>query len=176
MGLPIRKKALIQTERLMLRPFSAENTERLVDIITNEEIAKTFMLPVFETIDQAVALAEKLIAFSRPEDIQHLEYGIYLGEQLIGFINDCGMRDNEIEIGYVIHPDYQGHGYATEAVQAVLADLREMGFQKVIAGFFEGNVASCRVLEKCALIKNNVIGSVNYRGDTRKCFYYEICF
>ena len=51
------------------------------------------------------------------------------------FINDCGIKGEEIEIGYVIHPDHQGHGYATEAVRAIICELREMGFRKVIAGY-----------------------------------------
>ena len=68
MKLPIRKKALIQTERLTL----------------NQEIGKTFMVPDFQTRDQAIALAEKLVAFSCIEDTTHLEYGIYLGDQFLG--------------------------------------------------------------------------------------------
>ena len=80
-------------------------------------------------------LAEKLIDFSREEDTTHLEYGICLNGKIIGFINDCGIKDEEIEIGYVIHPDNQGHGYATEAVRAIICELREMGFRKVIAGY-----------------------------------------
>ena len=47
------------------------------------------------------------------------------------------MKERTIEIGYVIHPDFQGHGYATEAVRAVIAQLKAIGFQKVIAGFFD---------------------------------------
>ena len=43
-----------------------------------------------------------------------------------------------------------GHGYATEAVRAVLEELRDMGFRRVTAGYFEGNEASHRVMEKCS--------------------------
>ena len=50
-------------------------------------------------------LVKRWISFSQLEDDEHLEYGIYLGEELIGFVNDCGVYD-EIEIGYVIHPRY----------------------------------------------------------------------
>lgn len=176
MGLPVRKKLLIQTERLVLKPFSSQDTDRLVDIITNDEIGKTFMVPVFENKEQAVSLVQKLIMFSQPEDTKHLEYGIYLDEEIIGFINDCGVEDDNIEIGYVIHPKYQGHGYATEAVSAVLTELQKMGFHKVTAGFFEGNAASCRVLEKCAMKKSGFVSEEEYRGKVHKCIYYEISF
>ena len=113
MALPIKKKALIKTERLIIKPFSAADVDGLVNLLLNPEITKTFMVPKFESVEQMKDLAEKLIDFSREEDTTHLEYGIYLNGKIIGFINDCGIKDEEIEIGYVIHPDHQGHGYAT---------------------------------------------------------------
>ncbi|NPV69255.1 MAG: GNAT family N-acetyltransferase [Firmicutes bacterium] len=43
-------------------------------------------------------------------------------------IGDCGIRfpagdDSQVEIGFTIAPAHQGHGYATEAVRAVLRYL-----------------------------------------------------
>ena len=175
MGRPIQKKALIQTERLTLKPFSLSDKDRLADLLTDQQITKTFMVTDFETAAQARALAEKLIRFSRIDDTRHLEYGIYLHDRLIGFINDCGIEDDSIEIGYAIHPDEQGQGYATEAVRAVLRELREMGFKKVTAGFFSGNSASRRVMEKCGMKQNEPVSHIEYRGVLHKCFYFEIC-
>ena len=76
-------------------------------------------------------MAETFISFSQIEDVEHLAYGIYTDDWLIGFINDCDMENDTIEIGYVIHPDYQGKGYATEAVHAMIEELLKMGFRKV---------------------------------------------
>ena len=84
MKLPIRKKALIQTERLTLKPYEIKDVEALADLLMNQEIGKTFMVPDFQTRDQAIALGEKLVAFSCIEDTTHLEYGIYLGDQFLG--------------------------------------------------------------------------------------------
>ncbi len=78
MKLPIKKKALIQTEKLTLKPYEIKDVEALADLLMNQEIGKTFMVPDFQTRDQAIALAEKLVAFSCIEDTTHLEYGIYL--------------------------------------------------------------------------------------------------
>lgn len=176
MGLPIKKKESIQTERLELKPYSQQDSEKLVGLITNYEISRTFMVPDFETTDQASAFVNKLISFSWVEDTQHLEYGIYLDDNLIGFINDCGIQDNEIEIGYVIHPAYQGQGYATEAVKVIIEELREMGFQKITAGFFVENTASRRVMEKCGMKQSDFTDEEEYRGILHKCQYFEICF
>ena len=176
MNLPIKKKASVKTERLTLKPYSQSDKEQLIGLITNSEITNSFMVPDFETAGQAAALAEKLIAFSQPEDVSHLEYGIYLSGVLIGFVNDCGIEEDTIEIGYVIHPDYQGKGYATEAVRAVMDELRDMGFKKVTAGYFSENTASRRVMEKCGMKNSDFTDEEEYRGVLHKCLYYEICF
>lgn len=176
MELPIQKKAFLKTQRLTIKPYAPEDLSELVNLLSNPEIAKTFMVPKFESHEQMESLAKKLIAFSRQEDTRHLEYGIYLGEKLIGFVNDCGIKEEEIEIGYVIHPDNQGHGYATEAVRAILGELREMGFRKVTAGYFAENAASCRVMEKCGMHQSAVTDEVKYRGEHHLCRYCEIVF
>lgn len=174
MALPIKKKALIKTERLIIKPYSSEDVDELVNLLLNPEITKTFMVPRFESVEQMKNLAEKLIDFSRVEDTTHLEYGIYLNGKIIGFINDCGIEDEEIEIGYIIHPNFQGHGYATEAVRAILCELREMGFHKVTAGYFAENTASRRVMEKCGMQQTTVTGEEEYRGEIHLCRYCEI--
>lgn len=143
----IKKKAIIQTERLTLKPYSEQDTNGLIDILTTPEVTDTFMVPEMESPRCLQELVQKLISFSQIEDDKHLEYGIYLKGQIIGFVNDCGIKDDEIEIGYVIHPRYQGQGYATEAVYAVITELREMGFRKIVAGYFWENTASLRVMD-----------------------------
>lgn len=176
MALPIKKKASIKTKRIILKPYSERDLKQLAAILTDGEITKTFMVPDFETPEEAEKLAEKLISFSRIEDAKHLEYGIYLNDRMIGFVNDCETEGSEIEIGYVICPDYQGCGYATEAVKAVIDELREMGFRKVKAGFFEENAASRRVMEKCEMKQIDFCDEEEYRGIIHKCLYYEIYF
>lgn len=169
----LNKKASIQTQRLILHVISEKDTEQLVQLLTNNEITKTFMVPDFKTTEQVTALAETLISFSQIEDVEHLASGIYADDRLIGFINDCGMENDTIEIGYVIHPDYQGKGYATEAVHMMIKELLKMGFRKVKAGYFEENEASRRVMEKCGMKQLSYTDEIEYRGITHKCLYYE---
>lgn len=154
--------------------ISEKDTEQLVQLLTNNEITKTFMVPDFKTTEQVTALAETLISFSQIEDVEHLAYGIYADNRLIGFINDCGMENDTIEIGYVIHSDYQGKGYATEAVHMMIKELLKMGFRKVKAGYFEENMASRRVMEKCGMKQLSYTDEIEYRGIVHKCFYYEV--
>ena len=170
----ITKKATIKTPRLIIKPITSIDEERLMDILINEEIAKTFMLPEFKNREDSRKLAQKIITNSDINNHEHLEYGIYLDDVLIGTINDVGFNDEEIEVGYLIHPDYQGHGYATEAVRAIICELREMGFHKVSAGFFVENTASYCVMEKCGMHLTDVSDEDEYRGEHHICRYCEI--
>ena len=176
MARQIKKRAMIQTERLILKPFSEQDSDRLIEILTAPEVTKTFMVPEMEPPHCLEELVQKLISFSQLEDDKHLEYGIYLNGKIIGFINDCGVGDDEIEIGYVVHPRYQGQGYATEAVHAVITELHEMGFRKIIAGYFSENTASLRVMEKCGMHLTDKTEEETYRGRTHTCRYCELCF
>lgn len=167
-------KRTIQTERLTLRPYERSDRGRLAELLTDSEISETFMIPDYRTYEEYLGLADKLIEFSRPEDSDHLEYGIYLGDTLIGFVNDCGIEDTEIEIGYIMDPAYKNHGYTTEAVRAVINELWEMGFRRITAGYFEGNEASRRVMEKCGMKRSGEEETDEYRGKTLRCFICEI--
>lgn len=173
---PIRKKPRIQTERLTIQPYSQQDADTLVDLLTDPAVTSTFMVPEMGSRSEAEELVRKLIVFSQPNDPKHLEYGIYRNGNMIGFVNDCGIEGDEIEIGYVIHPRYQGCGYATEAVRAVIAELREMGFRKITAGYFSENTASLRVMEKCGMRQTDITEEEEYRGKKHLCRYCELCF
>ena len=167
-----KKREILQTKRLVLKAFNECDRQPMTDIFFNEEIKKTYMIPDFSERKQAEALFEKLMNFSRAEN--HFVYGIYFNDTLIGFLNDCEMNDAQIEVGYVIAPEYQSRGFATEALQACIAELFRMGFSHVKAGFFEGNIPSCRVMQKCGMHKLDFEEDLEYKGVLRHCIYYGI--
>jgi RimJ/RimL family protein N-acetyltransferase len=58
----------------------------------------------------------------------------------------------EVELGWVIAPPHQGHGYATEAVAALLAlSFEKLGVRRVTAGCFSVNDASWRLMERVGM-------------------------
>jgi ribosomal-protein-alanine N-acetyltransferase len=74
-------------------------------------------------------------------------------------------RDSgQVEVGYGIVPSRQGRGYATEALQAMLAmawaDPRVMA---VVAGTDPGNAASQRVLENAGFLRIAAGSEFRYR-------------
>ena len=70
--------------------------------------------------------------------------------------------DGAPEIGWVLAPRFWGHGYATEAVRAVVewGDVK-FGAQETACIINPGNEASVRVAEKCGY---RASGQVTYGG------------
>lgn len=167
-----KKQTCLVTERLVLKPFSEDHRQQMLDLLFDKRIKETYMLPDFETREQAAPLFERLMAFSNSDD--HFLYGVFFGAAVVGFINDCEKTDSVMELGYVIAPEHQNKGYATEAVRACIQELFRMGYQQVKAGYFAGNTPSCRVMEKCGMRKLDFEEDIEYKGVLRHCFYYAI--
>ena len=71
----------------------------------------------------------------------------------------------DTEIGWHFHPDYWGHGYATEAAAAVLSYAFASGLEKVVAVTAPANKASQSV---CLRI------GMRHGGQTRR-YYNALC-
>lgn len=162
----------ITTNRLILRPYKESDREQVIWILRNGEISKTFMLPEFEDDAAAERLFRKILIYSHQED--HFERAICLEDRVIGFLNDVEIKDGTAELGYVIHPDYQNRGYATEALTASIQELFRQGYSRIRAGYFEENPASRRVMEKSGMHPISRVDTIEYRGKLHKCLYFEI--
>lgn len=56
------------------------------------------------------------------------------------------------EIGFVVHPDHQGKGYATEAARVFLRiAFEDLGLHRVVGRLEARNAPSARVLEKLGM-------------------------
>ena len=68
------------------------------------------------------------------------------------------------EIGYKVLRGHQGHGYAADAVRAVLAYLFNKGFACVTACHLPDNAASRKVLERSGFVCEGVLRKAVYRN------------
>ena len=153
----------------MLRP---EAVEQLMDLLTDDVVKQTYMLPDFDQWEDARPLAERIKERSHGE--RPIVAGIFADGQLVGMINETDAKEDKIEMGYALLPKFHNRGYATEALTAIIPWLFAYGFREVIAGAFEGNNASLRVMAKSGMRKLEYTDEVEYRGKMRPCTYYGI--
>ena len=161
-----------ETNRLIGRPFLQKDQASVIEILMDPTVKQTYMLPDFPTEEDAVKLFRRLMELS--QEGNHHVVAICLEDALIGWINDTEQQGSSIEVGYVIHPRYQGQGYMTEALKAAIVDLFDRGYTEVKAGAFEENIASIRVMEKCGMIQQKHMDEIEYRGVVHRCVYYAV--
>ena len=162
----------LKTPRLTLGAIRECDFGALMAVMKHEKVTATYMVPDLPAREDEERLFSALRGLSEKDD--RYVFGIFLGDSLIGILNDTEINGKTIEVGYAIHPDYFGNGYATEALTAVIPYLFSVGFEEIIAGAFKSNRASLRVMEKSGMKKTNLTASVDYRGRTHKCVYYSI--
>ena len=156
---------------VFLREILPEDRERMLDILTSCKVNKTYMLPDYLHREDATPLFLRLMDMS--QDTKKYVRAVANESGLVGFLNHTDIQDKKIELGYVIHPDFQGKGYMSEALRLAMDELFAMGYEEVITGAFSTNAASIRVMEKCGMTRLDKADEIQYRGMTHTCLYYS---
>jgi RimJ/RimL family protein N-acetyltransferase len=135
------------TDRLLLRPWSAEEVGAVLSDVRSAHWADDFPAEgdreiagfISEHLDDALGeFGQRLVIERRT--------GLVVGS--IGLF--WPPRDGVLELGYGIVASRRGRGYATEATGAMVEfALSAPGVHTVSAGVELTNPASVRVLEKC---------------------------
>ena len=157
--------------KVTLRSISDADREQVIAIVTSPEVNKSYMIPDL-TPEQAEGMFFRLKAMSQDEN--RFIRGIYLEDTLVGFLNDTDVTDAHWELGWAMHPQYHNRGIATCAVKLAIEALFQRGVPAVLAGAFDWNIPSMRVMEKCGMKKIPMTESIDYRGKTHTCLFYRI--
>jgi RimJ/RimL family protein N-acetyltransferase len=146
----------IETDRLLLRPFHDNDLEALHEIERLDETAR-YLYNVPLELDATRALLERRKALTFvDEDHDGFVLAAVLKETgtVIGHVTFAvkSREHHQGEIGYVLHPDHQGHGYATEAAAMMLhLGFEELGLHRIVGRLDARNAASARVLERLGM-------------------------
>lgn len=167
------KPAVIETERLILRPLEERDRESFIRMAKDERVNSTYMIPKLESEVLENAFFDHMRDFTENES--RFVYGIALKNGgIIGFINDCELDGTRAEMGYFIGAEHWNRGYASEALSAAIAALFEMGYTYLKAGHFEENAASRRVMEKCGMKRIDHEEELEYKGRMHHCLFMAI--
>jgi RimJ/RimL family protein N-acetyltransferase len=140
----------IETARLRLRRLVPGDLAALHAIQSREDVTRWLYWGPREE-DEVRASLEAHIA--RPSD-EGVVLAIDLNGDLIGTANVAVGEHRQGEIGFMLHPDHQGHGYATEAAEAIVAlAFGTYRLHRVYGCVEPRNTASVRVLERLGMRK-----------------------
>ena len=167
---------MLETDRLVLRPYAADDAPRVLDILSRPEVVRWLGSPVPMT-DLAAAhewidtkrRREEADPFDLVRAVVVRETGVVAGNVSVARAHrlDTGLFVGEYEVGWWLHPDSVGHGYATEAARALLDDVFARGLPEVWCGMYVDNAASARVAERLGLPFLGIQQDPWYEGESR---------
>jgi [ribosomal protein S5]-alanine N-acetyltransferase len=138
--------SMMRSRRLVLRPLREEDADRLVALLGDDRDAVLQMSHMPWPCTPAVArewIALRMQPGATTFAITRVDDGAFLGA--IGF---GGLREMP-GVGYWVGRPYWNQGYATEALQLVIAHVRGLGAKGLLAETFPENPGSARALAKC---------------------------
>ena len=147
----------IETERLLLRPYTTDDFDAYYGMQSQPDVVRYLYWDV-RTADETRELLSAKV--SRRVSIEGEGDGLQLALQLRGsgvIVGDVVLiwvseEHRQGEIGYVVHPDHQGHGYATEGAREMLRlGFEELGLHRIVARCDARNEGSWRVMERLGM-------------------------
>lgn len=146
----------VRTERLVLRPG------------TPDDVEATWRYRRLESVSHWITRAPATLGEYREQYLQPARLAttvlLVLDDEVIGDlmirIEDAWgqaevaeqARGVQAELGWSLHPDHGGRGYATEAVrEAIRVCFEDLGLRRVLANCFADNTASWRLMERVGM-------------------------
>lgn len=127
----------VETERLTLRPLTTSDVDELEKLHSDPEVMR-FLDP-----------AEDVEAFLTDSFLAAIEKDT---GRFIGWFEFDDAGEGSFELGYRLHREFWGRGYATEGGKALIErGFTTGGVRRVFATTMFVNAGSRRVMEKCGL-------------------------
>jgi RimJ/RimL family protein N-acetyltransferase len=146
---------VLQSQRLLLRPPGAADVRHFAPLLDDFAVSRNLArVPHPYTEDDGYAFVMQ----AAEERLSGKSY-VYaiLRKSDFAFLGACGLHrleedEDSFEIGYWLGKPFWGQGLATEAAGRVRDfAFAELGAARLVAGRFDDNPASARVLEKLGL-------------------------
>ncbi|WP_371404825.1 GNAT family N-acetyltransferase [Kribbella sp. NBC_00662] len=156
-----------RTERLTLRRFTPTDAERFAAYRSDPVVARYQGWEAPVALDEAQETVERFAA-GDPEAPGWFQYAVDMDGVLIG---DLGLNLHEnlmqAELGFTLATQYQGKGYASEAVRGLLEHLFvERELHRVSAEADARNTASSRLLERVGFTREGLrLSNTWFKGE-----------
>ncbi len=148
---------MIVTERLRLRPWSDDDIDAFAKHNANPQIMRHF--PSVMTRAQTAGTVRRW-----QREFERYGFTFFAAElrqtrEFIGVIGPAWHAHASpfapaVEIGWRLHPDYWGEGYATEGALASIAFMFDRGTTEIVAVTVPDNVASRAVMERVGMMQD----------------------
>src|SRR3974390_2016501 len=167
----LRPSYPVSTARLRLRPLVPADVDSLVAYRSRPEVCR--YVP-FEPMDRDTVADRVARQWARQEivaegdalflGVEVASLGQVVGDLMLSFTS---AEHRGGEVGWVLHPDHSGRGYATEAAHAVLhLAFDELGLHRVVARVDVRNDPSLRLAARLGLRREaHLVANEWFKGE-----------
>lgn len=153
----------LETKRLILRPWKESDAKDLYYYASSPEVGPIAGWPVHTSVENSLKIIREVLSAPETYAVVLKETGQAVGSigLMIGQASHIGLPDTEGEIGYWIGVPFWGRGMIPEGVHEILRHgFIDLGLEKIWCGYFDGNIRSKRVQEKCGFAYQYTIENV----------------
>ena len=146
----------ITTSRLVLRPFEQRDEADMLAFESREDVAQYLYNEPRTPEDNARELATRVAQTTWENDGDTLILAVDYAGTVVGYVllSLVSRSNSQGEFGFVLHPDYQGRGIASEAsVEVLRLGFETLNLHRIIGRCDPRNEASARLMEKLGLRK-----------------------
>ena len=155
---------MIETERLILRPWVDEDAENLYEYAKDPDVGPSAGWPAHKSVEESLEIIRNI--FNGPECYAICEK---TNNQAIGAIElklkgrtAMTDREDECELGYWLGKPFWGRGYVPEAAMELLRrGFETLGMTTIWCGYYDGNEKSKRVQEKLGFVYHQTCENVD---------------
>jgi len=162
------KDYIIETERLIIRPYKLEDVEGTYEVVSEEDFFKYIpeKVPSLEDVRKIIQWSMDCSAKNTQEKIYKFNNVIIHKEhnKIIGY---CGLGPDdldleEVEVYYGLSKKYRGIGLASEATSAIIKyGFETIKLKKIIALVDYRNLPSIKLEEKMGMKYHFKIGELS---------------
>jgi RimJ/RimL family protein N-acetyltransferase len=160
-----------ETDRLVVGPWTAADADRVFDMYSRWEVARFLGSAPRALAERAEALA--LVDRWNSRSSADGSFGVWCAARrtdgvpvgTVLLVPVPAAADGAIEVGWHLHPDAWGHGYATEAARGALERGWAAGLMEIVAVVAPENQASLTVCRRLGM---------EHRGRTERYYGREL--
>lgn len=143
---------ILETERLILRPWEQADAEELFRYASSPDVGPSAGWPPHTDVENSREIIKNVLSVPETFAVVWKETSLPIGSIGLKLRNATDLTEeaDECELGYWLGVPYWGRGIMPEAAKEILSYAFEgLGMKKVWCGYYDGNEKSKRVQEKC---------------------------
>lgn len=146
---------VLETERLILRPWRESDAESLFKYASDPEVGPRAGWPPHKSVEESLEIIKNVFSCEGMWAVELKGSSEAIG--CVGYLPAAGSNldidDDQCEVGYWIARPYWNKGICSEALAAVVDYCFNVkGFTVLWGDYFPENPASGKVMEKCGFV------------------------